>query len=132
MSTYEEIRSRAQLFKAGHIVPRRILKCTRRKAQHLLRFWSDTYAIPVPGGYLLFTEKCADFYIEMRRSYGRFNENWRFKGAPYHAGRPGNRGATWFMPYGGESTESFQKRVLDYFKPSQIRWIDNSEYCPNE
>lgn len=49
----DEIKSRAQFFKQGSIIPRRILACSKRRQQHLFRFGSDSWVIPTKTGYLV-------------------------------------------------------------------------------
>lgn len=49
----DEIKNRAQFFKKGSIIPRRILACSKRRQQHLFRFGSDSWVIPTKTGYLV-------------------------------------------------------------------------------
>lgn len=128
MSKYEELKARAQLFKAGSIVPRRALKCTKRKAQHLVTFWADTYVIPGPTGYVMFAEGLNDFFLSHRTGHWSLGQDHEFQGSPYH---PGD--TVFHMHRPGCPVEEFQERVLQSMRPplpSKIRWIDNSEYVP--
>lgn len=50
--TIDAIKARAKFYKAGSIIPRNILKCSRRKYQHIIRFGSDTWAIPGATGWV--------------------------------------------------------------------------------
>lgn len=52
----EEIKSRGEFFKAGKIIPVRILKVTPKKHSHTIKFNCDSWAIPTPKGYLIYSE----------------------------------------------------------------------------
>lgn len=121
VTPYEALKARAQLFKAGSIVPRRAIKCTKRKFQHLLKFANDTYLVPGPHGYVAFSEDtttawCCRIKTKLTLVYN---------GAPYHAHDIHFKGFVWCKP--GSNVEEFQARVLEAMKPSQVRWIDNSK-----
>lgn len=45
-------KERSEFFKAGSIIPQRILK-GKRKWKHLFKFGSDSWALPTPNGYLV-------------------------------------------------------------------------------
>lgn len=123
MSTteYEALKSRAQFFKAGSIVPRRAIKCTQRKWQHLLKFANDTYMIPGPHGYVAFSETVGAKY------FSKINTPMAlvFNGSPYHRRDPSFRGFVWHEH--SLNSEEFEARVLESMQPSKIRWIDTKE-----
>lgn len=82
--TLDAIKARAKFFKAGSIIPRNILKCSRRKYQHIARFGSDTWAIPGETGWVCIqhhTKDSAAIKI-VRGGKGRLV----FAGSPYQKG----------------------------------------------
>lgn len=82
--TIDDIKSRAKFFKAGSIIPRNILKCSRRKYQHIARFGSDTWAIPGETGWV-----CIQHHSEGSSAI-KFVRGQRgdlvFSGSPYQSG----------------------------------------------
>lgn len=120
---YEAIRSRAQLFKAGSIIPRRVLKCHRRSAQHLLKFYNDTYVIPGPTGYVCFMECDPAFVMRLDKPPTKLGESFTFTGSPYQPG-----GTHWFGQH-DVTVEQFRSNVVEAMKPyvSKVRWLDNCQ-----
>lgn len=73
-------KGRAEFFKAGSIVPQRILK-GKRKWKHLLKFSSDCWALPTPAGYIVAVD------VLRGRAAVRFDSvtgiSINFSGSPY-------------------------------------------------
>lgn len=80
----EDIRRRGEFFKRGQIIPQRILKCNKRRHAHRKVFGSDSYAIPVNGGYLVACFHSDDNSSAVKILYG--TENCNFRGSPYGIG----------------------------------------------
>lgn len=53
-TSLEEVKAVAEKFKAGKIVPRRVLACTPKNKSHLVIFLCDTYRIRSSEGYDVF------------------------------------------------------------------------------
>lgn len=105
----DEIKARAQFFKRGHIIPRRILRCSQRRYQHLLRFGSDVWALPMPKGYMLLadmTDEKHSVALSLGRGFPK-NPTKILVGSPYHK----NGGTQWVGNY-RMSDEAFEKSVI--------------------
>lgn len=82
----EKIKARAQFFQRGHIIPTRILRCSKRRYQHLIRFGSDVWALPMPKGYMLLSDMAVDANtsaIRIERGLPK-SIQWVLEGSPYH------------------------------------------------
>lgn len=108
MSKLEAIKKRAQFFKRGSIVPTRILRCSKRKQQHTVRFWGDSWALPTKTGYLVIcgtAENPNASAISVKRLKGMGHAV--YNGSPYHSG------VTHFIGNSGFSEEEFERAVLE-------------------
>lgn len=54
MSDLQAIKDRAKFYKAGAIIPFRVMAARPRKFQHLVTFGSDSWVLPGPRGYIVF------------------------------------------------------------------------------
>lgn len=59
MSNIEAIKARAKFYKKGSVVPRNIASVSKKKFQHLLKFGTDTWALPGKNGWV-----CIIFHSE--------------------------------------------------------------------
>lgn len=82
--TIDEIKSRAKFFKAGSIIPRNILKCSRRKYQHIVRFGADTWAMPGATGWVCIQRHTKDSSAIKIVRGGK--GHLVFSGSPYQSG----------------------------------------------
>jgi len=98
MATYnnfnsiEDIQRRGEFFKRGQIIPQRILKCNKRRHAHRKVFGSNSYAIPVNGGYLVACFHSDDNSSAIRILLGM--KSCLVLGSPY-----GMRGTWWVGNY---------------------------------
>lgn len=89
-----DLKSAAEFFPAGKIIPRRILKVPRRYSSHMT-FGSNTWVLNTTNGYL-----CAvDFGVgELCAIRIKSMKNANLRGSPYHQGGHtlfvGNEGKT--------------------------------------
>lgn len=106
-SELDKIKARAQFFKRGHIIPRRILGASKRKLQHLVKFGSDAWVIPTKTGYLCICElQEGDSAIQILRSPKVAVE---FTASPYHKNGTG----THWIGNHQQNKEDFEISVLD-------------------
>jgi hypothetical protein len=85
MSNLEALKARAKFYKAGAIIPRNILKCSKRKYQHLVKFGVDTWALPGVNGWVCIqhhTRGSAAIKL-LKGGVGCL----KFDGSPYHSGK---------------------------------------------
>ncbi|PSH38345.1 hypothetical protein BA192_07855 [Yersinia pseudotuberculosis] len=79
-----EIKSRAEFFKKGSIIPQRIFK-GRRKTKHFIVFGSDSWVIPTHHGYVVMVDSrnsdCA-IRINWRKNYSSYKQLIIY-GSPY-------------------------------------------------
>ncbi|OAK63104.1 hypothetical protein A3K88_02930 [Pseudomonas putida] len=104
MNEYEKIKSRAQFFKRGSIIPTRVLRCSKRRLQHLVKFGRDSWVLPTKTGYVIVcdAQHCTGQPPIDFRGY-------RLKGMVYLDGSPYHKGESlWMAPYG----EDFEQEVL--------------------
>lgn len=112
--TLESIKNRAQFFKKWHIIPTRILKCSRRKSQHSALFGSDAWALPCKTGYLVVCDGPSAIKIT---AAGRHSQ---FDGSPYHTGGNGTHFVIGFRL----SYEEFESKVLEnFYKLNEIEYL---------
>ena len=84
--TLKEIKTRAQFFRQGHIIPTRILRCSIRKKQYLFQFGCDVWTLPMPKGYLIIQDEYGDknpSAIHIRKGPG-WGGKMHIQGSPYH------------------------------------------------
>lgn len=55
MSELQRLKDRAKFYKAGSIIPFRVLAMRPRKYQHTLTFGSDSWVLPGARGYVVFS-----------------------------------------------------------------------------
>lgn len=87
MKSLAEFKERAQFFKRGSIIPTRVLRCSKRKLQHLVKFGRDSWVLPTKTGYVIVCDAQHDAEqapIDMR---GYHYAGWvNLDGSPYHKG----------------------------------------------
>lgn len=102
----ERLKSRAQFFKAGAIIPRRVLKCSHRKLQHIARFGAGHYVLPGRKGYVCFSQQRGTSAIDLRAAK-RMRKTIVLRGSPYHP-RPS---ATEWVHCNGISVETWVANI---------------------
>jgi hypothetical protein len=79
-----DIKRRGEFFKAGKIIPSRILKSSNRKMQHCIKTGSNYWAFSTLSGYLIFFENNdVDFTCVIKVANAN---NCTFHGSPYSRG----------------------------------------------
>ena len=80
----DQLKARSQFFKKGHIIPTRVLRCSKRKMQHTVQFGSDVWVLPTKSGYLCLCDMTIEgaSAVHLSRVVGNTNYN----GSPYHIG----------------------------------------------
>lgn len=107
MNNYEQIKRRAQFFKRGSIIPTRVLRCSKRKLQHLVKFGRDSWVLPTKTGYVIVCDAPHDAgQAPIDMSGYRFLGTVNLDGSPYHKGESYWIGTP--LPY----SEDFEQEVL--------------------
>ena len=86
MKSIEEFKAKAEFFKAGSIIPQRVLKGPR-KVKHLIKFGSDSWVMPSYGGYIVAFD-CKD-------TGSAIKINWQLKNANLYGSPYGNWETFW-------------------------------------
>lgn len=84
ITSLQQLKDRAQFFKAGSIIPARIFRCAPRKFQHKLKFAGDSWALPTRHGYLLVIEVKDLEDPAIRVEGSKFPISLNVRGCPYH------------------------------------------------
>ena len=80
---------KAEFFKAGSIIPQRVLRSDKRKLKHKIVFGSDSYVFPYKNGYIVACMTNNDGCIIKIKDGVK---NIKLTGSPYHI-----KGCTFFV-----------------------------------
>jgi len=106
-SSLEQLKARAQFFKRGAIIPRKVLAVKQRKLQHRLRFGSDSWVLPGKEGYVVFLHSTPVTSAVIIGS-GVLD----VQGSRYH-----ETGMTYFIGDSGSSPEEHLERIQERLMP---------------